>query len=256
MKRIFALIIMLVLSLSVSSHAEDKQADPSQSFYTGNALYEKRDYEKAVNEYSKALNAGVANSNLYYNIGNAYFKMGKLGYAILFYERAKRLSPQDPDLESNLTYAKSLVGNPAFQLPSANPAVSFVKRSTEDFSIKALGLSMLLLYFIIVILLAIFLTYPVAAKKNRLLFAAVLLVFIIDATGFAIRYYDELIIKTGIVVQKSAECKYEPIDKSTLFYRLQEGDEVRVIKTRNSWRQIKRADGKIGWVDSAAIEIV
>ena len=95
---------------------------------------------------------------------------------------------------------------------------------------------------------------PVFGKKIRLVSVLAAIAFFLNLGAFAIRYYDEDMLKRGIVVQKDADCKYEPIDKSTTFYRLQEGDEVSVIKTRGGWRQVKRSDGKIGWVAQEAVE--
>ena len=76
----------------------------------------------------------------------------------------------------------------------------------------------------------------------------------VNLGAFAIRFYDEKILHRGIVVEKDVECKYEPIDKSTTFYRPQEGEFVAVVKTRDGWRQIKRIDGKVGWVKQEAVE--
>ena len=68
-------------------------------------------------------------------------------------------------------------------------------------------------------------------EKTKVFSVIVLIFFIVNLGAFAIRYYDEKVLHRGIVVRKDVECKYEPIDKSTTFYRLQEGDLVAVIKT-------------------------
>ena len=85
-------------------------------------------------------------------------------------------------------------------------------------------------------------------------FYLVLLLFLVALANFSVRYYSEEILTHGIVVEKEAECKYEPIDKSTTYYTLKEGQEVLVLTTRNGWRHIRRLDGKRAWVRKEAVE--
>jgi tetratricopeptide (TPR) repeat protein len=233
---------------------EEKKEDPNKLFYVGNSLYEKRDYSKAVEEYLKVRDLGLESGNLYYNLGNSFFKLGKIGYAILNYERAHRMMPQDKDLKANLAYAKSLVGTSSFELPSRNPVVSAVKEPFKDFNLNALAVMALFFYLMAIGIAAFFMVNPFFAKRMWPVLVIFLAVFFISMAAFAIRYYDEDILKRGIVVQKEADCKYEPIDKSTLFYKLQEGDAVVILNTRSGWCQIKRLDGKIAWVKKEAIE--
>jgi len=256
MKRIISFIIFCILFLGAGVFADENKETPDQLFYAGNISYQKMDYARAVEDYKKVLESGKVSSALYYNIGNAYFKLGKIGYAILFYEKARRLTPQDADLKSNLAYAKTLVGNPAYQLPLTNPVVSLIKKPFEDLSLRTITSSALILYVILVALLALFIANRVVGRKFRAMIILIFLLLTCNLTGLALRYYDDKIVSTGVVVQKSADAKYEPIDKSTTYYRIQEGDEVRVLKTRSSWRQIERADGKIGWVDASSVELI
>jgi tetratricopeptide (TPR) repeat protein len=256
MKILMLLIVIAAMLAPAFSNAEDQAQDPQRLFYAGNSFYEKREYDKAITEYSKIIDAGIASSRLYYNIGNAYFKLGKTGYAILYYERARRISPQDADLKSNLAYAKSLVGNPSYEIPKENPLTSSIRHPLGDFNINTIMISMLLLYTLLIILQTIALANPVIGKRIRLVTLTIFCLFLYNFAGFLIRYYDENILKTGVVVQKTADCKYEPIDKSTTYYRLQEGDDVIVLRSRNGWRKIRRPDGKIGWVYAAAVDVI
>ena len=110
MKRIAAYILaaMLLCGITGFAAAQETSNDIAHIFSKANALYEKRDYENALEEYKKILDQGVERGPIYYNIANTYFKLGKTGYAILFYRKAARLMPADSDLKSNLSYAQSL----------------------------------------------------------------------------------------------------------------------------------------------------
>ena len=254
MKKLILTALLFIFFAGISPAQDEKSLDPSKLFYSANSLYEKREYEKALQEYSKILELGIDNGPIYYNMGNAYFKMGKLGYAILYYAKARRLTPYDNDLKSNLNYARSLIGTSTVDIPRKNPVVTFIKTPFRDFNFNAIAISALMIYLIFIALQIAGIFNPIFAKKMRVLSVIVLLLLVMNLFAFAIRYYDEKILHRAIVVQKGVECKYEPIDKSTVFYRLQEGDLVSVIKTRDGWRQIKRIDGKVGWVKQDAVE--
>src|SRR5262249_59285760 len=81
---------------------------PKTVFFRGNSLYSEERYAEAAAQYEQILGEGLASGSLYFNLGNAYFKAGDVGRAMLNYERARRLMPGDPDLVANLAYASSL----------------------------------------------------------------------------------------------------------------------------------------------------
>lgn len=255
MKRAVSFIfILIILSASLSFCAEQKKVDPNQLFYTGNSLYEKRDYAKAIDEYLKIMDFGIENPNLYYNIGNSYFKTGNLGRAILFYERAKRLAPQDADLKSNLAYARSFAGSAIAVTEAGNMVAGLIRRPFEDFNFNAIAISALIIYLFVICLQVLFFFNQVLAKRMRAFYIIILAVFMMSITAFGLRFYDEEVLNRGVVVQKDLDCKYEPIDKAMTYYKLQQGDEVIILKTRSGWSQIERPDGKIGWVSVGSVE--
>lgn len=249
---LFAIAILAVSLLFAAFAEEARQSDPSQLFYAGNSYYEKRDYAKAIEEYTRIIDMGLESGSLYYNIGNCFLKLGKIGNAVLFYERAKRLMPQDSDLRSNLAYARSLVGDSG-QASARNLAARIVWRPFRYFNLNAVAASCVIFYLILILTQIVFLLKPHLKRRFRILIFTVLILFLFNLAAFGLRYYREKILTSGVVVQKEAECKYEPIDKSTTYYNLQEGSDVFILKTRNGWRQIRRPDGKIGWVKKEAV---
>ncbi len=253
MRKFIWTCLLVLMLIGVSTAQTEKPIDSNKLFYSANSMYEKREYQKALEEYSKALEPGIENWQSYYNMGNCYFKLGKLGRAILYYEKARRLMPQDSDLKANLNYANSLLTPSAMDMPRKNPIVTLIKAPFKDFSLNSITTFALGAYFLFIIMQIVVIINPALGKKTRAAYALLLLIFAASTGAFAIRYYDEEILRRGIVVEKGTECKYEPIDKSTTFYKLQEGDEVSVMKTRDGWRQIKRIDGKVGWVRQDAV---
>lgn len=255
MKKIIAILILCILAFSFwrSVFAEETRKDRNQLFYTAGVYYEKKDYRKAIDEYLKIPDGGFESGSLYYNIANSFFKLGKLGQAILYYEKAARLMPQDSDLKSNLSYARSMAGVEDGK-SSKNVIVRAIKRPFRDLNLNAIAISFAILYILAILILAATILNPFIARKFRAIFVLALGLFILDSVAFGIRYYDEEILKHGIVIQKNAECKYEPIDTSTTYYTLPEAGDVIILKTKEDWRQVERADGKIGWVNKEAVE--
>lgn len=254
MKRAILLIsAILVIFAGAASAVEEKKSDPNQLFYAANHNYELRDYVKAMEGYVAIFESGLESGNLYYNIGNGFLKMGRLGQAILCYERAKRLIPHDSDLRANLTYARSLAEN-TNDRKMGNFILNAINALFESYSLRAVIFSATCLYLLLLLLAGIFTAKPFIARRFRALEILVAALFVLNLTALASRYFNERILKHGIVVQDKVECKYEPIEKSTTYYTLREGGDVLILATRNGWRQIRRPDGKIGWVKKEAVE--
>ena len=103
-------ILFFFICTTLPAHARsDKNTDAGYIFYKGNTLYEQGSYADAISEYSKLLGQDIESGHLFYNMGNAYFKKGELGQAILHYEKAKRLIPRDSDLKLNYKFALSQI---------------------------------------------------------------------------------------------------------------------------------------------------
>lgn len=253
MKKIILVLTMLILYADIAFSAE--VAEEARSlFYKANTLYEQRDYQKASEEYAKILDADIESGPLYFNIGNTFFKMGKIGYAILSYKKAQRLMPGDGDLKSNLAYAESLTEDSALQSMPQNKIAWLFKFPFREYSLNTVSIILAVLYLMLMIMLLMGIVKPVFKRRMALIFYPVLLGFLLTLGGFGIRYYNEWILNHGVVVAKEAECKYEPIDKSNNYFTLKEGQEVLILNTRNGWRRIRRLDGKLAWVKSDAVE--
>jgi len=251
---VLALIFSASFGASLSSAQDAKQEDPNQLFYTGNHYYQAQDYIKAVEEYVKLLDMGIDNGNLYYNIGNGFLKLGKVGYAILCYKKASRLIPHDSDLKANLAYAQSLIDEASSEDWHKNIIVRVVRKMCSDLNLGQIAGFAIAAYLMLLLVLALFIFNPILARRFGFVAVLLGLVFAANALAFGVRYYGEVVVKHGVIVQGKVEAKYEPIDKSTTFYTLREGNGVIILKTKEGWRQIRRFDGKTGWIKKEAAE--
>jgi hypothetical protein len=96
-------------SVRRSRRGRAPESAATQSFAFGNAAYEAGDYGAAIDRYMEVVNAGIVHRDLYYNLGNAFFKSGELGHAVLWYERALELDPRNDDVRANVAVVRAML---------------------------------------------------------------------------------------------------------------------------------------------------
>lgn len=222
-------------------------------FAQGNAYYEKGEYIKAAEEYGKVVSAGYASGPLYYNLGNAYFKSGDLGQAILNYKRAKRMMPRDADLAANYNYARTLISG---NLPEEKGLWAWkpLRSYTGRFTVNELLLLSSILYVTIVLLLVI-LIYR-SSLGHYIIPVVSVLIFIAVLNSVVAWRASRVIGKIAVVTAPDVESKFGPFDSATKFFTLYEGMEVKVLGYNDDWCKVKRSDGKVGWVKTGTIEVI
>jgi tetratricopeptide (TPR) repeat protein len=246
--KIFIPALLTLLALSAPAYSES----PEGLFYKGNELYSQGEYDKAVAAYTEIIEQGYENGNLYYNLGNSYFKMGEIGKALLNYERARRLIPRDSDLESNYRHARSLIKG---SVPQAKRfwIIRFIYNTFGQFTINEITILMSIIYafIIIALLLSIFLRI-----KRQVIIAALILAMLFVSASLTLAKKIDLSDKEGVIVKGSAEARFEPFMRATTHFTLYEGMKAQTISQREGWYKIKRRDGKIGWIEADTLEII
>lgn len=248
MKRI-VLFLSLILCFCLSAFA---QADAVKQ---ANDLYAKGDYPAAAKQYEKILvTQGVA-PELYYNLGNAYFKSNEIGRSILNYERALRLSPSFDDARFNLELAQLKVVDNIVQAPSF-----FLRRWVENLiklltSNQWLFISITLFVFCLVFAFLFIFGPTRHFRKISFYFGSVLLCITLFTLVFSgvrkdqIENHREAIVIPGVITVKSS-----PDKSGTDLFQLHEGTKVTIKSTLGSWTEIKLGNGNVGWVEQVNIE--
>lgn len=220
-------------------------------FASANVLYKEGKYVEAINKYTEINKAGFESAELYFNLGNCFFKNGQLGKSLLNYERARIFMPMDSDLRSNYNFVRSqlILDKQYF---SKNIFFRFIDRFFDSWSVDFLAIFVLVVWIIIFSLLAIRLVIPTQINftSSFLIIAIILGVFV--GSGFIRKI--SWIEKSAIIIDKEVEAKFEPIVSATTHFKIYEGNIVQVIDKNTDWIKIKRSDGKIGWVLSNSIE--
>lgn len=227
-------------------------------FEDGNRLYQQGDYQAALENYSRIVSAGFESGELYYNIGNTYFKLGQLAEAILYYERAQRLLPGGEDVRANLELARSLTADEITPLPRF---WLFRAVGWWVFLLPASTLVLLVGAFYLVaiagMVVLVFKRGTVLASWARgvvIAAAALTLIFGINlaVAEFGIGQPEEAIVMAEEVPVQSAPTD----DRALQVFTIHEGTKVRIDQRSDEWVEIVLEDGKVGWVRAGVLEAI
>jgi len=242
-------LFLTVLAAATIAPAADNRA--VASFYEGNSLYGKGQFEAAALAYEAALAGGQESAALYYNLGNAYMKLGKPGAAILNYERARRLAPADADVLTNLSFALEQQKIAAEEPVWRRLALPLAERASS----ATLGAVSVALYAALLLALAVRLLWPeLRSPAVRVAVGlAALLLFAGANLGYRVARYD---LAEDAVVTQTGETpvRFEPSADGTTHFKVTEGTLLHVLESRDGWLQVAREDGRRGWIEAAACE--
>lgn len=248
MKRII-FIFSVILAFSFSINAE------TNSVKKANDLYSKGDYQAAANEYEQILLKDGAAPELYFNLGNAYYKSGEVGRSILNYERALRLNPTYEDAKVNLEMAQLKVVDNVVQIPPF-----FIKRWISVLmklltSNQWLVLSLVFLILTLASVLFFIFGYTLTYRKMSF-YAAVVLLSLTVLTGFfsGVRKYQMTNHTDAIIMSGAVNVKSSPDKSGTDLFQLHEGTKVRIKSALGNWTEIVLGNGSVGWVEDENIE--
>jgi len=253
--KIKLIILFLAILFIFTGQGRCSEFGARQSFYQGNIYYSKEKFKQAIADYEKALESGFESGPLYYNLGNAYFKQGSLGKAILNYLRAQRLIPRDADLNANLNYARSLIkGGPAPSRAKWFRRIFF--NSADSFSLNEITLITVVLYFIGSFMIILLIVTKNSKRSIGYIAALVLAGLLVSTSLFCVQFSKTIIQKQAVVIARSSDAKFEPFGGATTFFTLNEGEVVSDVASRKDWIKIKRIDGKQGWIKASALEFL
>jgi tetratricopeptide (TPR) repeat protein len=245
------LALLLSMSYAGAAHAADAPPSPQTTFFHANALYKDAQYAAAAQEYEQVVQSGLESGNLYFNLGNAYFKAGEKGKAILNYERARRFMPRDPDVAANLAYAQSLTGAdacaPALWQRLAFPLAHRVATGGLVWLTSAA-------YTLLLVSLTGYRLWPRRPRWLAYTLTGLTLFVVVASSSLADQLLGAVARHQAVVITSGdTPARFEPAASGTVHFALKEGTLVRVLDTRPGWLQIARCDGLRGWVSGEAL---
>ena len=251
MKKLATIIILTGMALQAFCQSNDELAAKA------NRAYQAGQYQAAAQLYEKIIGNGYESAVLYYNLGNAYFRSNEIPSAILFYEKALKLEPNQPDIRHNLDVANSRIADKVEIIPEL-----FFKRWWKSllnlFSVDSLAV------IIILLLCAIFVSagFYLASKQlfvrktafwSTLVFLAVFLLSLLGARQkeHLLQNHHEAVVFSPTVTVKSS-----PDEASADIFVIHEGIKVILLDQVGNWQEIRIANGSVGWLKSSDIRLI
>ena len=242
-----ALLLLLLLPLTASAVTK-AEAD---------SAYAQGHYQQAARDYETLLQQGVSTA-IYYNLGNAYYRMDDMPHAVLNYERALLLSPGDADVRFNLQMARSKTvdkitpESEMFFVTWYHMLVNFT--SVDGWARMALCALAIAIFLALLYLFA----SPVWMRKAGFFGALAMLLLFVVANIFAYAQKQSFVRRSGAIIMAPAvTVKSTPAKQGTDLFILHEGTRVEITDgTMRQWKRIRLADGKEGWIETSQMEII
>jgi len=226
-------------------------------FSKANKSYQSGDYTAASGDYLKLLGSGIESGSLYYNLGNARFKEGKLGEAIYYWEKARQEMPGDPDILENLELSHLLLVD-RIDVPEDPLPVRIFDTFTNLLTIGQLGWLALSLYLIANLLLTACLLNlkPRWGFGLRIASVSVWALVLLLAGILTWRVYDVTHRRDAIVVEQKVDLRSGPGSENIVVFTVHEGIRVRVRNHVQGWYQVILPNGWNGWLQQQSIRIL
>ncbi|MFK5982177.1 MAG: tetratricopeptide repeat protein [Flavobacteriaceae bacterium] len=239
-----AIVAMIVVLFSIPNFAQN-----GPLFEQGKELYKAEKYQEAVNSWMKILEAKNHSAELYFNLGNAHYKLNNIGPSIYYFEKALLLSPNDSDIKNNLAFAENATVDDIEPLPKTvfykwYLAVSEVL--TFDGWAKAV-----VLFSISFVILFLLYYFSYSEEKKRLFFVSALFSILLLGMSLTMAFstFDDTVKnQPAIIFSESIEVREAPSLGSETAFTLHEGTKVQVKEKDVDWALIEIANGKDGWI--------
>ena len=233
-------------------------AETCTGLEAGTKAYNQNNYERAIDEWRSCTDNGLNDADLFYNLGNAYFRNGKLGFSIFYYKKALRLRANDEDILHNLKYAQAMTRDKVDEDEEENPILSTLFRMHHALSLKVQLWIMLGIFWTIALAaVAIKLSLRERLKNifTGIIFALTIALCVFGASaGYKIFVLETDI--TGVVTAADADVTSAPSDKSQTLNTLSEGTSFQVLSTQGNYAEIKLGEKIKGFVRLSDVGIV
>ncbi len=241
--------LLLLASLAAAKPAsEEALSRATKAFQQANGAYEKNDYSKAADLYRQAIDEGVADSRLYFNYANSLFRLNQPGMAILYYEKAKKLNPDDEDIDANLRFVNSQIVDKV-PAPESNIFTRILWHLHAAYSINQ-GLWICLGLFSGIFLAGMAAIFAGPGLRGVLYAVIGLSAMALATLGPSLFYKmnQQETLQFGIVLKPAVEMFSGPGENFQLLTKVHEGTKFEIVETRGDWVSVKLFNGKGGFV--------
>ena len=252
-----AVLLILSLGLATTASAQKTTVHEHVTKAMADSAYVRQQYQQAIADYEALLKKGVS-ADIYYNLGNAYYRTENITRAVINYERALLLSPGDRDIRFNLQLARSKTID-KITPESEMFFVTWYRSLVNIMSVDGWAtMSLVSLALAIMLALCYLFTARVWMQKTGFFGAFAMIVIFGLSNLFAWQQKDQLVNRTGaIVISPAAAVKSTPANGGTDLFIIHEGTKVEITdSSMKEWKEVRIADGKEGWIKTSMIEMI
>lgn len=244
MKKLFYILLLITQSF----WAQD-------AFEKGNQLYQKGNYQEAAKVYEGILASGQESVDVYFNLGNCFYKLNKVAPAIYNYEKALLLSPNDAEIQNNLAFAKKMTIDDIQEIPQVGfskiisdftSAFHYDTWAWVTIALAALFLLSFVLYY-----------FSYATIVKRIFFSGMIVFLLVMLVSLFAGFYEKNRLQKhqpAIVFAEVVNIKSEPNSASQNAFVLHAGTKVIILEDLDNFHKIQLADLKEGWVEKSAVK--
>ena len=237
----YFLVFLLFLSKIISQNIDER-------FFSANNYYNSSNYLESIELYEKILDEGWESSNLYYNLGNAYYRQGMIGQSIWSYNKALRINPRNSDIKHNLEILNARIKD-RIVLPNEFFLVKTYIKIKYRYNLQEWFFIGSIIIFISVVL---FLLSKLYIFDNFFLDRSLIVFIIISIIIHVIildKFLDENDSRVGVIIDNSVDAYSGPFyGDNTILFKINEGTKVKIAQAQNNWIEIILLNGNRAWV--------
>ena len=229
--------------------------NPQSIIAEGNMAYTEGLYTDAIDSYLEVADAGFEAPELFYNLGNAYFKMNDFPHAILWYERAHRLDPGNEDIDYNLKVANSKIADKIDPLPELF-YIKWYKSVVNLFPVNTWAVQTIAYFILTLVAVTLyFISRKLFLRKTGFWAAFLFFALTLFTLLFSVSGYNRMkTLHEAIVFDPTITVRSSPDEKSVDLFVIHEGTKVRLLDKIGEWYEIRIDNGSVGWLPEESLE--
>jgi tetratricopeptide (TPR) repeat protein len=226
-------------------------------FEKANTAYNAGNYPEAVSRYTEVLKNGEESAELYFNLGNAHYKLNHIAESVYNYEKALLLDPADQTIKNNLEFASNMVLDDIKEVPKSGLS-NFITNAISVFSFNGwawIAISGAAIFSILFLLYY----FSIASKWKRVFFTVAITAVVISFISLIFGFYmknDTQNREFAIVFAEEVPVRNEPNLRGNELFMLHEGTKVQILNTFQDWVQLELVNGSTGWMDKSSVKFL
>jgi len=226
-------------------------------FDEANSAYQNGDYETAIKKYETIFDNGENSAELYYNLGNAHYKMNHVAPSIYYYEKALQLDPADEDIKNNIAFARNMAIDDIEEVAQTGFSVWF-NNFISSFSYTTWAL-LGIIYSVFFVILFLLYYFSTKSLHKRVFFTGAIVCVICCVVSVTFAFQQQSYIQDNqyaIIFGEEVEVRDEPNLRGDASFQLHEGAKAKVLEDFQEWSRIELSNGAQGWVNSEEIKML